>query len=133
MQDLVNVLQHLDRDADGRLSFDEFAQGISRLGINLHEGELQVSCAQFALNSLGCAADALHPSLLRLYGDKWKVAAHPPSSRRRRHRNESTREFDFHCTFTALPLHVYYTFTALLLHFKYRLPLLSLPFLKQFF
>ena len=41
-QDLVNVLQHLDRDADGRLSFDEFAQGISRLGINLHEGELQV-------------------------------------------------------------------------------------------
>lgn len=43
-QDLVNVLQHLDRDADGRLSYDEFAQGISRLGINLHEGELQVSC-----------------------------------------------------------------------------------------
>jgi hypothetical protein len=42
VQDLVNVLQHLDRDADGRLSFDEFAQGISRLGINLHEGELQV-------------------------------------------------------------------------------------------
>ena len=36
------MLQHLDRDADGRLSFDEFAQGISRLGINLHEGELQV-------------------------------------------------------------------------------------------
>ena len=42
VQDLVNVLQHLDRDADGRLSFDEFAQGISRLGINLHEVELQV-------------------------------------------------------------------------------------------
>lgn len=38
----MNVLQHLDRDADGRLSFDEFAQGISRLGINLHDGELQV-------------------------------------------------------------------------------------------
>lgn len=36
------MLQHLDRDADGRLSFDEFAQGISRLGINLHDGELQV-------------------------------------------------------------------------------------------
>jgi len=42
VQDLVNVLQHLDRDADGRLSFDEFAQGISRLGINLHDVELQV-------------------------------------------------------------------------------------------
>jgi hypothetical protein len=26
------------------LSYDEFAQGISRLGINLHESELQVHC-----------------------------------------------------------------------------------------
>jgi hypothetical protein len=128
MQDLVNVLQHLDRDADGRLSFDEFAQGISRLGINLHEGELQVSCAQFALSSWAVQRTRYtHPcSDYMATSGKWQ-RIHPAAGAVDTGTNEPESS-----AFTALSLHFRCTFTALSLHFKHRLPLLSLAFLKQF-
>ena len=113
MQDLVNVLQHLDRDADGRLSFDEFAQGISRLGINLHEGELQVRLSSWAAQHT-CDTHPCSDNMAT--SGKWQ-RIHPAAGAVDTGTNQPESS----------------TFTALSLHFKYRLPLLSLPFLKQFF
>ncbi len=108
MQDLVNVLQHLDRDADGRLSFDEFAQGISRLGINLHEGELQVRLSSWAAQH---TCDNHPCSDYMATSGKWQ-RIHPAAGAVDTGTNQPESS-----TFTALSLLFRCTFTTLSLHF----------------